>query len=58
MRADPRLFNPSQAVLEVKANDGVPRWLASTLAGMNLTVRRLSKYCEAVNKRHFGRRML
>lgn len=58
MRSDPRLFLPSQAVLEVKANDGVPRWLTATLASLDLSVQRLSKFCEAVNARHFHGQML
>ncbi len=57
-RRDPFLFEPWQAVLEVKASGGVPRWLSAALNAQDLNVRRLSKYCAAVDARHFGRRMV
>jgi hypothetical protein len=49
-----RLIVPaSLAVLEVKANDRVPYWLTDLAARTDLSVVRLSKYCQSVEA--FGR---
>jgi SPX domain protein involved in polyphosphate accumulation len=44
---------PHRSVLEVKANDRVPYWLTDLAARSNLTVVRISKYCQSVEA--FGR---
>ena len=44
---------PHLAVLEVKANDRVPYWLTDLTAQRNLSVVRVSKYCQSVEA--FGR---
>ncbi|MBT8224155.1 MAG: polyphosphate polymerase domain-containing protein [Dactylosporangium sp.] len=44
---------PRYAVLEVKANDRVPYWLTDLTARCNLSVVRLSKYCQGIET--FGR---
>ncbi|MEV4414751.1 polyphosphate polymerase domain-containing protein [Catellatospora sp. NPDC049609] len=52
--AENRLIIPaSMAVLEVKANDRVPYWLTDLAARAELSVVRVSKYCQAVEA--FGR---
>jgi hypothetical protein len=52
--AENRLIIPaSRAVLEVKANDRVPYWLTDLTAKRNLSVVRVSKYCQSVEA--FGR---
>jgi len=38
-------LGPEYAVLEVKANDNVPGWLANLLARHHCTFRRIGKYC-------------
>ena len=44
---------PHRSVLEVKANDRVPYWLTDLAARSNLSVVRISKYCQSVEA--FGR---
>lgn len=52
--AENRLIIPaSRSVLEVKANDRVPYWLTDLAARMNISVVRVSKYCQCVEA--FGR---
>lgn len=52
--ADNRLVIPaSLSVLEFKANDRVPYWLTDLAADMNLSIARVSKYCQSVEA--FGR---
>jgi hypothetical protein len=40
-------------VLEIKANDRVPYWLTDLAARSNMSVVRMSKYCQSVEA--FGR---
>lgn len=47
------IIPPSMAVLEVKANDRVPYWLTDLAARGELSIVRLSKYCQSVEA--FGR---
>lgn len=47
------IIPPRMAVLEVKANDRVPSWLTDLTARHNLSVIRVSKYCQSVET--FGR---
>jgi hypothetical protein len=42
------IIPPSRSILEVKANERVPYWLSDLAARTNLTIVRLSKYCQAV----------
>ncbi|ASW57526.1 vacuolar transporter [Plantactinospora sp. KBS50] len=47
--ADNRLVIPaSLSVLEFKANDRVPYWLTDLAAGMDLSIARVSKYCQSI----------
>jgi SPX domain protein involved in polyphosphate accumulation len=51
---DNRLIVPARlSVLEVKANERVPYWLTDLAARSNLSVVRMSKYCQSVEA--FGR---
>ncbi len=45
-----QLLPPSFKVLEVKANDAVPLWLANALARHQCELRRYSKYCIGATK--------
>ncbi|MGW0435941.1 VTC domain-containing protein [Micromonospora sp. NPDC003197] len=47
------IIPPSKSVLEVKANERVPYWLTDLAARTNLSVVRVSKYCQSVEA--FGR---
>ncbi len=52
--AENRLVVPaSRSILEVKANDRVPYWMTDLAARNNLSVVRVSKYCQSVEA--FGR---
>jgi hypothetical protein len=42
------IIPPSRSIMEVKANERVPYWLTDLTARTNLTIVRLSKYCQAV----------
>lgn len=42
------LIPPHLAVMEVKANDRVPYWVTDMTAAQNLSVVRVSKYCQSV----------
>jgi hypothetical protein len=54
-----RLIVPSQlAVLEVKANERVPKWLTDVAARHDLTTVRISKYCRAIEAYERGVRAL
>jgi hypothetical protein len=44
---------PSRSIMEVKANERVPYWLTDLAAEANLSVVRVSKYCQSVEA--FGR---
>jgi hypothetical protein len=39
---------PKLAIVEIKANERVPYWVTDLLARLNLTVVRISKYCQSV----------
>ncbi|GAA3194874.1 polyphosphate polymerase domain-containing protein [Dactylosporangium siamense] len=52
--AENRLIVPARlAVVEFKANERVPYWLTDLAAELNLSVARISKYCQSVEA--FGR---
>ncbi|MET7402545.1 polyphosphate polymerase domain-containing protein [Dactylosporangium sp. NPDC005572] len=52
--AENRLIVPgSRAILEVKANDRVPYWMTDLAGARNLSVVRVSKYCQSIEA--FGR---
>ncbi|MEV0326871.1 polyphosphate polymerase domain-containing protein [Micromonospora echinospora] len=52
--AENRLIVPAKlAVVEIKANERVPYWLTDLAAGSNMSVVRMSKYCQSVEA--FGR---
>jgi len=52
--AENRLIVPAKlCVLEIKANDRVPYWLTDLAARSNMSVVRMSKYCQSVEA--FGR---
>jgi hypothetical protein len=42
---DLQVLGPDVAVLEVKANHNVPRWVAQLVARHQAAFRRISKYC-------------
>jgi hypothetical protein len=48
--ADRQILGPDHAVLEVKSNYNVPRWVAQLTARHHCTFYRLSKYCMALEK--------
>jgi hypothetical protein len=47
------IIPPSRSILEVKANERVPYWLTDLAARSNMSVVRMSKYCQSVEA--FGR---
>ena len=42
------VVSPDLTVIELKVDDRVPTWLSRRVAGHNLQLRRLSKYCQTV----------
>jgi hypothetical protein len=42
------IIPPSRSILEVKANERVPYWLTDLTAKRNLSVVRVSKYCQSI----------
>jgi hypothetical protein len=50
MAADHLVMGPEFAVLEVKANHNVPRWVAQLLARHQCSFYRISKYCMVLDK--------
>lgn len=54
LEAENRLIIPARrTIVEVKANERVPYWLTDLTAALNLSVVRVSKYCQSVEA--FGR---
>lgn len=53
-------FPPDQYVLEVKANNRVPHWLTQLIGNHRCTLRRVSKYCTALEqaKLNLGRQRI
>lgn len=51
---------PQQSVMEVKANDRVPYWLTQLIGNHRCTLRRVSKYCTALEqaKLRLGRQQI
>jgi hypothetical protein len=49
---DQHVLGPEFAVLEVKANHNVPRWVAQLVTQHRCTFRRISKYCLALEESH------
>lgn len=47
------LLDPRMAIMEVKYNGRVPRWLSKLVSREGLELRRLSKYCSAIDRLHF-----
>ena len=48
--ADRQVLGPDYAVLEVKANHNIPRWVAQLTARHHCTFYRISKYCMVLEK--------
>lgn len=48
------LLDPRVAIMEVKYNGRVPRWLSKLVSREGLQLRRLSKYCSAIDRVHYG----
>lgn len=48
------IVDPQHAVMEIKFDDRVPRWLCRLAAMFELRLVRMSKYCRAVDRAHFG----
>jgi len=42
------MIHPERVVLEVKANERIPRWLAGLVGEFNAQIIRLSKYCQSI----------
>ena len=49
------VLDPDEAVMEIKYTGRVPLWLTKAIARFGLPVVRMSKYCSAVDREHFGR---
>ena len=47
-----QVLGPEFAVLEVKANHNIPRWMAQLTARHHCTFRRISKYCLVLEHTH------
>jgi hypothetical protein len=54
LRQGSYLLDPRMAIMEVKYNGRVPRWLSKLVSREGLQLRRLSKYCSAIDRVHFG----
>ena len=42
------MVHPERVVLEVKANDRIPRWVAALIGAHNTQIVRISKYCHSI----------
>jgi len=42
------MIHPERVVLEVKANERIPRWLAGLVGEFNAQIIRISKYCQSI----------
>jgi len=42
------MVHPEQVVVEIKANDHVPRWVVALVGAHNAQVVRISKYCQSI----------
>lgn len=42
------MLSPNQVVMEIKVNERMPLWLAELIAGHNLRLVRVSKYCRSI----------
>jgi SPX domain protein involved in polyphosphate accumulation len=42
------MLPPHLAIMEIKINERIPRWLTELIAAHNLTITRISKYCHSV----------
>jgi SPX domain protein involved in polyphosphate accumulation len=42
------MVHPEDVVVEVKANDHIPRWVTALVAAHNARVVRISKYCQSI----------
>lgn len=51
------VIDPDLAIMEIKFNDRVPRWLCRLVSHFGLPVARMSKYCRAVDLEHFQGRL-
>lgn len=51
------LLDPNRAVLEIKFNDRVPRWLCRLLEEHGIELSRMSKYCTAIDREFFDGRL-
>jgi SPX domain protein involved in polyphosphate accumulation len=48
------VLDPRITVLEIKYDNRVPRWLTKFVSRHGLKIVRMSKYCSAVDRHHFG----
>jgi len=46
--AGQHMIHPKRVVLEVKANERVPRWLTALVGEFNAQIIRMSKYCQSI----------
>lgn len=51
------VIDPRVSILEIKFNDRVPTWLVRLVSSHGLQMTRLSKYCSAVDRAHFGNQL-
>ena len=51
------IVDPEHAIMEIKFDDRVPRWLCRLAVAKELGLVRLSKYCRAVDRAEFGGRL-
>ena len=51
------VVDPRYAIMEIKFDDRVPRWLCRLAGSMDWQLVRLSKYCSAVDRAFFGGRL-
>lgn len=51
------VVDPRLAIMEVKFNHRVPRWLLRVIARYGLSVTRMSKYCTAVDREYYDHQL-
>jgi VTC domain len=54
----PYFLPPEFSILEIKFNDVVPRWLVNHIGYFQCNLRRISKYCEGINKLRFNKTLI
>ncbi len=51
-------LSPNTAVVEIKFNETVPRWLTQHVADFECTLERISKYCHGINELVYDRQFI